>query len=156
MPEPKTGPQAEPQMGTVPDGTPPGETEQQERERLEKIRQDNTAKRYAYLKNIDPNLPELVKDWKGKFRGALIESIHILDVLYIYRNMTRGEYIAIMNEGHDKLTNEQVISSRCCLWPQNVAKADWTTYPAGVPSTLSDCILTACGFGPSDLAPVRL
>jgi hypothetical protein len=84
-----------------------------------------------------------------------VESIHVLGTLYIYRGMNRGEYIALMQQGQDKIKNDETVASKCTLFPK-IEQLAWVELPAGLPTTLADLILTASGFGAEDPVPVRL
>ena len=146
-----------PEVTPEPDVTTPEETsgvanEAVDREELHKIREDNRQRRIGYLDVLQPGLANEVEVWKSKY--GRLESQHILDQLYIYRGMNRGEYIALMSQGDDKLKNEQVIAEKCVLWPRQ--KWDWIILPAGLPTTLSDLVLANSAFGAQDPAPVRL
>jgi hypothetical protein len=127
--------------------------EAHDREQLEKVREENRRARIAYLATIDATLPDKVEGWKQQF--GRIESIHILGQLFIWRGMTRAEYIALMGGGQEKMKNEEAITSKCLLYPQ-IDQLDWVKMPAGLPTTLSDHVLATSGFGTEDPIPVRL
>ena len=128
-------------------------SEVEDRQQLEKIREENRVSRTAYLATIEEGLPQQVDVWKQNF--GRIESIHILGQLFIWRGMTRSEYIALMGSGQEKMKNEEAICSKCLLYPQ-IDKLDWVSMPAGLPTTLSDHVLASSGFGTEDPIPVRL
>lgn len=125
----------------------------EDRQALDQIREQNRTRRIEYLKAINPQLPELVEQWKQ--RWGRIESVHILGEMYIWRGMDRAEYIGMMTAGLDKNKNEEAIASKCLLWPE-ISTLDWVKNPAGLPTTLSDLVLASSGFGTEDPIPVRL
>lgn len=139
----------------------PGETpkdsskkgEAEDRKELDRLREEARGKRIAYLAGINKDLPAMVDKWKEQF--PRVESIHILGTLYIYRGMNRGEYIALMQQGQDKIKNDETVASKCTLYPK-IEQMAWVELPAGLPTTLADLILTASGFGAEDPVPIRL
>lgn len=151
-------------MGEPALGQPAPKTEQKEakpkelseaddRKVLLKMQEENRLRRTAYLKTISPQLPAMVDEWKRTY--GVIDSQHILRTLYIWRGMSRSEYIALMNVAGDKWKNEEQMVDKCLLWPV-IKPTDWVMLPAGIPSTLADLILATSGFGPDDQFPVRL
>lgn len=128
-------------------------TEAQLRREILQEEEKARQKRMAYLGSLDPNLPAMVEQWKNDFQR--VESIHILDQLYIYRGLSRAEFYAIMGNTNDPLKQDENFASKGLLWPQ-IEALNWTTRAAGIPSTLSRLIQEASGFSPADVAPVRL
>jgi hypothetical protein len=138
---------------TPPKAAPERKGETEDRLELDRLRAEARQKRIAYLESLDPKLPAMIEEWKKGFNR--VESIHILGTLYIYRNMTRGEYIALMQQGQDKIKNDEMVASKCLLWPK-IEQLAWVTLPAGLPTTISDLVLTSSGFGAEDPVPIRL
>jgi hypothetical protein len=137
----------------APKEAPKEASEADDRRALNKIHEEQRQRRVAYLATIDPGLPTMVEDWKRQY--GVIDSQHLLRTLYIWRGMSRSEYIALMNVSGDKWKNEESVVDKCLLWPK-INPGDWVTLPAGLPSTLSDLIMATSGFGPDDAMPVRL
>jgi len=127
--------------------------EADDRGEIQRLREEARGKRLEYLRSLNKDLPEMVERWKAQF--PRVESIHVLGTLYIYRGMNRGEYIALMQQGQDKIKNDEMVASKCTLHPKTEQLA-WVELPAGLPTTLADLILTASGFGAEDAVPIRL
>jgi hypothetical protein len=123
------------------------------RRELEEARTEAATARTAYLEDVSPGLAARVADWKRKY--GRVESTHILDQIYVYRGMNRGEYQAMVIRGLDKEKNEQDIAARCVLFP-DLSTMDWVLMPAGLPYTLSELTLAASGFVTQDPSPIRL
>jgi hypothetical protein len=146
--QPEAAPEAEPK-----ETKPKEASEADDRKALNKQLEDQRQRRIAYLKTIHPDLPRMVEEWKRTY--GIIDSQHLLRTLYIWRGLSRSEYIALMNITGDKWKSEEQTVDKCLLWPV-IKSGDWVTLPAGLPSTLSDLILASSGFGPDDQFPVRL
>jgi hypothetical protein len=130
----------------------PEESEVVARLEIKRIEEEQRGKRMEYLESLEAGLSKLVEQWKQQY--PRVESLHILDQVYIYRGLRRDEYLSIMGPGLPREKSDQAISDKCVLWPKR--EADWLQLPAGIPFSLSEAILAASGFQASDPIPVRL
>jgi len=128
-------------------------TERELRDRLMKEEAAARAKRMEYLKSIDPSLPEKVAQWKRDY--PYVGSVHIQDQLYIFRAISRAEYLAIATKIGDQAKIEEALASKGLLWPP-INTMEWVTMPAGIPFTLSQLVQQASGFQPDETLPIRL
>jgi len=130
----------------------PEDSEGVARLEIKKIEDDQRDKRMEYLESLESGLGKQVEEWKKSY--PRIESVHVLDQLYIYRSLRRDEYLSIMGPGLPREKSDQSISDKCVLWPKR--SSDWLQMSAGLPFTLSEAILRASGFEQSDPITVRL
>jgi hypothetical protein len=128
-------------------------SEAQDRAELDKLREEARQRRLDYLESLEEGLSAKAMEWKQTFKN--VESIHVLNQLWIYRGLTRGEYLTLMSQGQDKAKNEILICNKCILWP-GIDPSLWDAMGAGLTTTLSDLILAASGFGAEDPVPIRL
>ena len=78
------------------------------------------------------------------------------DQIYIYRDMTRYEYKAIMaTPNTDPLMREELICEQCVLFPYDLSYAQMSNGKAGVVTVLAQHIMETSGFTKASM-PRRL
>lgn len=70
----------------------------------------------------------------------------IEDKVFVWRQLLRTEYVEIINQPDiDTFRKEEIITITCVVWPK-ITEADLKSLGAGVPTTLSENILSKSGF----------
>lgn len=123
----------------------------------EKLDNSNNESDYEYNANISENPEEIfpggptmqqINAWKKQYGNKYtIFVIKIEDMYFIARNINRYEYKQLVAlENVDALQREEIICETAILFPYNVAWNTIATDKAGLPSTLSEIIMTKSGF----------
>lgn len=101
-----------------------------------------------------------LESWKKQFEAQGLD-IWIVDDLptdqvFLYRDMNRYEYKAIMaTPNTDALMREELICEQCVLYPYDFSYAEMSTAKAGIVSILSQHIMGTSGFTKASM-PRRL
>ena len=119
----------------------------------EKLDNSNNESDYEYNANISENFPggptmQQINAWKKQYGNKYtIFVIKIEDMYFVARNINRYEYKQLVAlENVDALQREEIICETAILFPYNVAWNTIATDKAGLPSTLSEIIMTKSGF----------
>ena len=123
----------------------------------EKLDNSNNESDYEYNDNISENPEEIftggptmqqINAWKKQYGNKYtIFVIKIEDMYFVARNINRYEYKQLVAlENVDALQREEIICETAILFPYNVAWNTIATDKAGLPSTLSEIIMTKSGF----------
>lgn len=98
---------------------------------------------------IWPNGPlkSELESWRKKFGEIyLVDDIHP-ETWYIYRTINRYEYKAIVaTPNTDPLMREEMICEQCVLFPREYGYGAMSNDGAGIPTALSELILSSSGF----------
>lgn len=87
--------------------------------------------------------PEIIKELKEKHGDIYKTTIDGVD--YVWRPLRRDEYKEIVNQDMDIIDKEEIIARKCTVWPE-LTEEDWLNIPAGVPTTISDGVMSKSGF----------
>lgn len=113
--------------------------------------------RVQYMMEKHGIKPEQIDAWKEHF--GLIETVHILGQLYVYRGISRHEASMIGEDLTKRGMNtpekrEEEAVTRALLYPA-LHPGELRQLPAGVASTLAEGITLLSGYTTDD-APIRL
>lgn len=124
------------------------------KDKVKKERDENVNK------EIFPNGPTENKlaEWKAKY-GDEVYMSEFGEDKYIFRPISRLEYKKVLNaEGVKNVTelyNEEKIMDLAVLWPENINHDAIINGKAGVPTKLTDQVMSKSGFVPTS-GPVKL
>jgi len=90
---------------------------------------------------------EQIEQWKAQ-HGEVFVSGFSPEELFVWRPLSRGEYIALQDSAHKGEMNqfqiEEHICDLCVLWKSD--KKSWQAGKGGTPQTLSEQIMTNSNF----------
>ena len=85
--------------------------------------------------------------WKKKFENSTIYITEVMDRMFIFRTLNRFEYKQLIRQPNlDASQREEIICETTVLFPYDYNWRSMAKDDAGIPSTLSQIIMTKSGF----------
>ena len=97
---------------------------------------------------------EMITSWKERFGNSNIYITTVLDKVYVFRAISRKEWVWIQQQGFDQQTFEDMITWTCLLFPK-LTKETIAEWPAGIQNSVTEWVMIYSGFN-SSAQPIRL